>query len=64
MDFFIRDPLLKRVRRMRKIEQLLIENTARKRKIFQESLALTKEYEQLKIEAKSLKKHGYVKGKA
>jgi len=61
MEFFIRDPLVKRVRRMRAIEQKLIENTAKKRQIFQESLTLTKEYEKLKREAKQLKKTGYVK---
>lgn len=57
-DVFITDPLLKRIRRMSRIEKKLIENTEKRRKIQMESLELTAEYEKLKKEAKSLKKTG------
>ena len=57
-DFLVTDPLVKRVRRMSKIQTKLKENTVRHRSIIQESLDLTQEYEQLRKEAKSLKKTG------
>lgn len=58
LDFLVTDPLLKRVRRMGKIQDKLKENTSRRREILIESEKLTKEYEQLKVECKSLKKTG------
>lgn len=58
LDMFVTDPLLKRTRRMARIEEQLKENTARKRALFFDSIKLTEEYEKLRKEAKYLKKTG------
>ena len=58
LGIFIVDPLLKRVRKMNKIQKELIEITAKKRGLEANALALTKEYEELRIEAKNIKKKG------
>ena len=58
LDMFVTDPLLKRTRRMARIEEQLKENTARKRALFFDSVKLTEEYEKLRKEAKYLKKTG------
>ena len=62
LDMFITDPLLKRTRRMAKIQDLLKENTSKHRVIILESLKLTEEYEKLRKEAKTLKKTGKLPG--
>ncbi len=58
LDMFITDPLLKRTRRMSRIQDQLKENTSKHRVIVLESLKLTEEYETLRKEAKTLKKTG------
>lgn len=58
MGIFILDPLVRRVRRMDRIQKELIEITAKKRRLDADALALTKEYEGLRIEAKNIKKKG------
>lgn len=58
MGLFILDPLVKRVRKMARIEKELIEITAKKRKLESNALALTAEYEELRRQAKNIKKKG------
>ena len=58
MGIFILDPLVKRVRRMDRIQKELIEITAKKRRLEKNALELTQEYEKLRIEAKNIKKKG------
>jgi hypothetical protein len=58
VGLFIFDPLVKRVRRMARIEKELIEITAKKRKLESDALVLTAEHEELRRQAKSIKKKG------
>lgn len=58
MGFFILDPLVRRVRKMARIEKELIKITAKKRKLESDALAMTAEYEELRRQAKNIKKKG------
>lgn len=58
LGLFIFDPLVKRVRKMSRIQKELLEIADKRKKLDSDALELTKEYEILKQEAKSLKKTG------
>jgi len=58
MAIFITDPLVKRVRRMDRIQKEIIGITAKKRRLEADALELTQEYEKLRLEAKNIKKKG------
>jgi len=58
MGLFILDPLVKRVRKMARLQEELKKVAAKKRKLEFDGLALTEEYEKLRQEAKNIKKKG------
>lgn len=58
MGLFIVDPLVKRVRKMASIQKELIEIATKRRKLEFNALALTAKYEELRRQAKNIKKKG------
>lgn len=58
-DFFVTDPLVKRQRKLARIQKEILEVSEKRQECIQRGLELTREYEALRLECKKLKKTGY-----
>lgn len=60
-DFLITDPLVRRQRKLARIQKKILEESEKRQECIRRGLELTKEYEALRLECKKLKKTGYPK---